>query len=261
MTVTDQTEPTAKKKASMLVRLWPVYLIAAVLVFALSQGWHEQLRLENIKANIAAIDTVIVKNLWLVVLVYMAVYAACTVFIIPASFLTIAGGAIFGLTFGLPLIGASATVTAATIGATILFVLAQTSLGAALRQLAGPFMAKMEAGFNAAPIQYLVSLRLAPVVPFSVANIAPALLGARLPQYVITTFFGIMPGTLAYSWVGASAAAVLRDPKVSTDDASAVIDSLVKNVGPALIALFVVSLLPIIYSRFIAKKPAAHPSV
>jgi len=177
--------------------------------FALSQGWHELLTLESIRENIGKVDEQIEANFLLVFVAFMLVYAACTAFMVPASFLTIAGGAIFGLTFGIPLFGALATVVGATLGASALFLAAKTSIGETLRGIAGPFMAKMEKEYNEAPILYLIILRLVPAVPFAVANIAPSLLGAKYRNYLPTTFFGIMPGTLAYSWIGASAAVPL----------------------------------------------------
>jgi len=245
----------AKKQQPILVRLWPIYLILAVLGFAISQGWHKQISdIQALRANILAVDAIIAQNIWIVLAAFVGLYIVCTVFIVPGGLLTIAGGALFGLTFGLPLLSTAATVFGATIGASILFLIAKTSLGSALRELAGPFVGKMEAEFNAQPNMYLLVLRLVPAVPFAVANIAPALLGARLPSYIVTTFFGILPGTIAYSWIGASAAAVLRDPSVSVSDTEAVLSSLASNVTPALIALFIVALIPILYKRFVQKR-------
>jgi len=244
--------------ASKLKGLWPFGLILVGFAVAYVNGWHEFLTLESIRANIGALDTQIAANFLLVFFAFMFIYAACTAFMVPASFLTIAGGAIFGLTFGVPLFGALATVFGATLGASILFLVAKTSLGETLRSIAGPFISKMEKEYNEAPILYLIILRLVPAVPFAVANIAPSLLGAKFRNYLPTTFFGIMPGTVAYSWIGASAAEVIRDPNVSLDNADAFIKSLGANVFPAFIALFVVSLIPIIYKRFFKKDTAAQ---
>lgn len=251
--------------ASKLKGLWPFALIVAVLAFAMSQGWHNLLTLESIQANIGWVDEQIAANFILVFLVYMLVYAACTAFMIPASFLTIAGGAIFGFAFsfnlfglsiGVPLYGALATVIGATLGACVLFLIAKTSLGKTLQKIAGPFVEKMEAEFNASPLSYMFTLRLMPLFPFSVVNIAPAILGAKFRDYLFTTFFGIIPGTFAYSWVGAGAAGVIRDPNISTADASAVISSLGANMFPALLFLGAVSLIPALIKKF-SKKNAA----
>jgi len=239
--MTDDTQPNTSL-ASKLKGLWPFALILIGLAFAVSQGWHELLTLESIRENIGWLDTQIAANFLIVFVSYMLIYAAATAFMVPASFLTIAGGASFGFTFSI----------------TLLDYAAKTSLGKALRGIAGPFVNKMEDEYNQSPILYLIVLRLVPAVPFAVANIAPSLLGAKFRNYVPTTFFGIMPGTLAYSWIGASAAGVIRDPNVSTDNASAFIGNLVGQAVPALVMLFLVSLIPVIYKRFFQKTPSAQ---
>ena len=255
---TPMTDDTKKPKTlgDHLKSFAPFIVLLAGLGFALSQGWHELLTLESIRANIGAVDAQIAANFLLVFLGFTLIYAACTAFMVPASFLTIAGGAIFGLTFGIPLYGALATVFGATLGASVLFLVAKTSLGETLRGIAGPFLAKMEKEYNEAPVLYLVILRLVPAVPFAVANIAPSLLGAKFRNYLPTTFFGIMPGTLAYSWIGASAAEIIRDPNVSLDSADAFIGGLIAKVAPAFVALFVVSLIPVAYKKFFKKTPS-----
>lgn len=265
----DMTEETKSKAstASKLKGLWPFALLLAGLAFAVSQGWHELLTLESVQANIGWVDSQIAANFLLVFVVYMLVYAAATAFMVPASFLTIAGGAIFGFAFsfnlfgasiGVPLFGAFATVIGATLGACILFTVAKTSLGETLRGIAGPFVEKMENEFSASPRSYMFTLRLMPLFPFAVVNIAPALMGAKFRDYLLTTFFGIIPGTFAYSWVGAGAAGVIRDPNISTADASAVISSLGANMFPALLFLGAVSLIPAIIKRFSGKDAAVQ---
>ncbi len=250
-----------KAKPNLIVRLLPFLIILAVLGLVFATGAHKSLSLESLRENIGWIDDKIATNLLLVVGIYMLIYAAATAFMVPGGILTIAGGALFGVTFGLPLISSAATVVGATFGASILFAVAKTSLGGTLREIAGPFLEKMEDEFNQSPFSYMFVLRLVPAVPFAIANIAPALLGAKYRDYLVTTLFGIIPGTLAYSWVGAGAAEFIRDQSVSLDDADAVIVSLLAKVGPALIALFLVSLIPLIYNRFIKKIPATQSAL
>ena len=64
-------------------------------------------------------------------------------------------------------------------------------------------MNKIEAGLRKNEVSYLLLMRLVPAIPFFLANIAPAFLGVGLRNYVLTTFFGIIPGTVVYSSVGA----------------------------------------------------------
>ncbi|MEL7491860.1 MAG: VTT domain-containing protein [Pseudomonadota bacterium] len=247
-----------EKKSPILVRLWPLYLIAGGLALVFSQGWHNYLSLEALRANIDTLDGLVRDQFLLIWGAYIAIYAFATMFMVPGGILTIAGGALFGLIFGLPLYGTTATVIGASIGASVLFIAARSSLGGVLRDIAGPFLSKMEAEFNDSPFSYMFVLRLVPAVPFAVANIAPGLLGAKYRDYIITTFFGIIPGTLAYSWVGAGAAELIRDKSVSLDDTQALIGALVSKVSPALIALFAVALIPLVYKKFFKKSGSAQ---
>ena len=234
---------TEKKSAPIWLRLWPVYLIAGGMALAFSQGWHQYLTLESLSENAVWLDSMVQENLVLVLAAYVAIYAAAVAFIIPGSALTIAGGFLFGLYIGTP-----ATIIAATFGASILFFAAKTSIGGILRQRAGPFLQKMEAGFNQNALSYMFALRLIPLFPFAVVNIAPALLGAKYRDYFITTFFGIIPGTLAYTWIGSA----IKETLLAGGDVN--ISTLAANFVPAFIALGVVALIPVAYQKLFGNK-------
>lgn len=234
------------KPNALWVRLWPVYVILIGLGLALSQGWHEYLTLDSLSANAVSLDAMVRENFWIVFALYILVYAAATTFMVPGSALTIAGGFLFGLVLGTP-----ATVIGATLGASILFFASKTSIGAVLRDVAGPFIEKMRAGFAENPVSYMFALRLIPIFPFAAVNIAPGLLGAKYSDYLLTTFFGIIPGTLAYSWIGAAVKGTLLEG--GTPD----ISSLAANFVPAFLALGLVSLLPVAYKKFFPRKVPA----
>jgi uncharacterized membrane protein YdjX (TVP38/TMEM64 family) len=130
---------------------------------------------------------------------YMLAYVAVVAFSIPgAVWLTLAGGFLFGLTAG-----AAMTVIAATLGATLIFLAARTALGGRLRAHAGSWIDRLEGQFKEGEVSFLLVMRLVPAVPFFVANLAPAFLGARLRTFVWTTLLGIVPGTLVYISIGA----------------------------------------------------------
>ena len=234
------------KPTALWVRLWPVYVILIGLGLALSQGWHEYLTLDSLSANAVSLEAMVRENFLIVFALYILVYAAATTFMVPGSALTIAGGFLFGLVLGTP-----ATVIGATIGASILFFASKTSVGAVLRDVAGPFIERMRAGFAENPVSYMFALRLIPVFPFAAVNIAPGLLGAKYRDYLLTTFFGIMPGTLAYTWIGAAVKGTLLEG--GTPD----IGSLAANFVPAFLALGLVSLLPVAYKKFFPRKVPA----
>jgi uncharacterized membrane protein YdjX (TVP38/TMEM64 family) len=100
-------------------------------------------------------------------------------------------------------------VLAATVGATILFLLARRVFGADALDRLGPRAAKLAAGLRRDAASYLLVLRLVPLFPFFLVNLVPAFCGVRLPVFVVTTLFGILPGTAVFSLAGAGLGEVL----------------------------------------------------
>jgi len=250
MVTNTMTDETPKKQKPILVRLWPIYIILAGLALAISQGWHTQLSPAALGENAVYLNNLVQENFWLVLFAFIGIYIAATAFMVPASALTIGGGFLFGVSVGAP-----ATVIGATIGACILFVAAKTSIGETLKSIAGPFIAKMEKGFNENALSYLFTLRMIPVVPFAVANIAPAILGAKFRDYFISTLFGIIPGTVAYSLIGSG----LRETLLAAGenpDVGALVAEAGKNFAPAFLALAAVAMIPVIYKKFFKKTAA-----
>jgi uncharacterized membrane protein YdjX (TVP38/TMEM64 family) len=134
---------------------------------------------------------------------YALVYAVCCVLFVPASILTLGAGALYGLGTGTAVVLAGAT-----LGATLSFLLAKSVLRKRIeRMTAGN--AKFQALDRAiskegARIVFLV--RLAPVFPFTYINYAFGLTGVRTLPYVVASFFGMIPGTFAYVYLGSAAA-------------------------------------------------------
>ena len=247
--MTDRT-PSEKPSKPIWIKLWPIYIILAGLALAVSQGWHTQLSPSALGENAVYLNNLVQENFLLVLLAFIVIYILATAFMVPASALTIGGGFLFGV-----YVGAPATVIGATIGACVLFVAAKSSIGEALKSIAGPFVGKMEAGFNESPLSYLFTLRLIPLFPFAVVNIAPAILGAKFRDYFISTALGIVPGTVAYTLIGAGLQKTLLEAAESgeTVDVGSLVGSAAANFAPAFFALAFVALIPAIYKKFFKK--------
>ena len=102
----------------------------------------------------------------------------------------------------------------ATLGATAIFLAARAGLGG-LAQRAGRFVGKLEAGFRADAFNYLLVLRLVPIFPFWLVNLVPALVGVRLPTYVLATFLGIIPGTFVFASLGNGLGSLVEEPDLA----------------------------------------------
>jgi uncharacterized membrane protein YdjX (TVP38/TMEM64 family) len=137
---------------------------------------------------------------------YVLAYVVCCVFLVPALALTLGAGAIFGFAAGTVVV-----IVGATLGATAAFVLARTVLRARVeRMTAGneKFRA-LDRAITAEGTKILWLVRLSGFPPFTWVNYAFGLTGVRLAPYVVITFFGIIPGTLAFTYAGAAGAAAL----------------------------------------------------
>ncbi len=89
------------------------------------------------------------------------------------------------------------------------FFAARSSLGAVLHERAGPWLKRVDAEVARGEISFLLVMRLIPVIPFFVANLAPAFVNVRLGNCIWTTFVGIAPATAVVSSVGAGLGEVL----------------------------------------------------
>ena len=176
----------------------------------------------------------------LAAITYVALYIIVVTFSLPGgAVMTVSGGFLFGT---LP--ATIYTVVAATIGATLLFLIARTSLGEALKAKAGPWLDRMQDGFNENAMSYLLVLRLIPLFPFWLVNLAPAFLGVQLRTYVIATLFGIVPGTFVFSLVGAGLGSVF-----DAGESFTLRGVLTAEIIGALVGLALLSLTPVIYKR------------
>jgi len=115
--------------------------------------------------------------------------------------LGIAGGLLFG-----PLLAVVCIVPGATVGAILLFLAARSALGGPLRRRAASLLDRVRPGLERDGFSYLLSLRLLPVVPFWLLNLAAALVGMRLAPFVAATAIGIIPGALLFATVAPGSA-------------------------------------------------------
>lgn len=119
--------------------------------------------------------------------------------------MTLLGGLLFGL-----LLGSFVVVVAATVWASVVFFAVKTALGDSLKTKAKGGIEKMRRGFERDVFNYLLLLRLIPIFPFFIINIAAGMFGVKFRDFFWATLLGIIPGSVVYVWVGTSFAYAIQ---------------------------------------------------
>lgn len=234
---------TQPPKSFSLKRMLPLLgiAVAAVLgaIFLKDYLSFEVLR-DNREALIAFRDA----NYLATALIFVAAYVVIVAFSLPgAAIASLTGGFLFGL-----VAGSFLNIGSATIGATAIFLAARYGLGEQLARKmdnAEGTIKRFKDGLREDEISYLFLMRLVPAVPFFVANLVPALVGVSLSRFVVTTFFGIIPGGIVYTWIGAGLGEVFA--RGETPNLGLIFEPYI--LGPIL-GLCALAVLPILLKRF-----------
>lgn len=177
----------------------PALLLALATALVLTDT-HTLLSLEAIQSRRADLAQQVAAHPLMAGVAFGALYTGAVALSLPvATVLTLLGGFLFGLVWGTLLV-----VTSATLGAILVFSVARGAFGEGLRRKAGALQDRFARPLAENPVGFLLFLRLVPVFPFFIVNIAPALLNVRLRTFAWTTALGILPGTAVYVNVGRS---------------------------------------------------------
>ncbi|MGB3553960.1 MAG: TVP38/TMEM64 family protein [Jannaschia sp.] len=236
--MTDRPMKTDPGAAKGPLRYLP---LAAILAVAVAGAFflRDYLSFDTLAANREALLAFRDANYALTGLAFVGAYILIVAFSLPgAAIATLTGGFLFGL---FP--GALFNAVAATIGATAIFLAAKYGLGdrlASRMDASGGAVKRIKDGIREDETSYLFIMRLVPAVPFFVANLIPAFVGVGLTKYVVTTFLGILPGSVVYTWVGAGLGEVFA--RGETPDLGIIFEPQI--IGPIL-GLAALALLPI----------------
>jgi uncharacterized membrane protein YdjX (TVP38/TMEM64 family) len=249
--------------SSLAYRLLIVAVIAVAAVVAYWVFGRGAISFETLVGHRMAVDDFVTGHGVLAVLAYIGIYAVAVSLSLPgAAFLTIAGGFLFGL-----VTGAAAAVIGATLGATVIFLVARSALGEPLLKRAGPRASQLAQGFRADAFNYLLFLRLVPAFPFFLVNLVPAFAGVKLSTFVAATALGIVPAALVYAFAGTGLDSVIAAQKASYDVCVAAGrgdchlafnagDVLTPELIGALIAFALLALVPVLVKRLRARSRA-----
>jgi uncharacterized membrane protein YdjX (TVP38/TMEM64 family) len=242
-------------------RYAPLAIVAILAALVPLTGLHRELSVETLFRHSAALDRFVAGHGPMAVAAFVALYVAVVSLSIPgAVYLTMAGGFLFG-----GVSGALASILGATLGATVLFLIARSAFGDALVRRAGARAGRLAEGFREDAFNYLLFLRLVPVFPFFVVNLVAAVAGVRLLPFVLATAIGIVPATTVFAFVGAGLDSVLAAQEaghracLAAGRADCRLDFslgsvLTPQVVAALVGLGLLALLPVAVRRWRARR-------
>jgi uncharacterized membrane protein YdjX (TVP38/TMEM64 family) len=222
-------------------KIVPLFLIIIATTIFFTMEWHRYISFDSLAQNSDFMQKWVLENNLLSVFIFIVAYMLITAMSIPgAVFITLLGGYLFGLVWG-----SLYVVFGATLGASLIFIAAKTAFTEVLRGRAAPFLKKLQTGFQENAFSYLLFLRLVPLFPFWLVNLAPAFLGVNFRTYFVATFFGIIPGTIVYVSVGNGMGVLIK--KGQTPNLGIIFEP---QILLPILGLAFLSLIPVLYKKY-----------
>ena len=185
---------------ALLRRFGPLALLVAALAAVWASGLTHDLSLHVLRTRREMLEAAVHTHPLLALGAYALVYVLVVALSLPAALvMTLTGGLLFGAW-----IGGLTAAASCTIGAAIIFLVCRTAIGDVLRRRAGSTVARIEAGVRRDAFSYVITLRLIPVMPFWLANLALGFVDIPLGVFTAATFIGILPVSVVYAGLGAN---------------------------------------------------------
>jgi uncharacterized membrane protein YdjX (TVP38/TMEM64 family) len=222
---------------------WLKILIALVFVGGIVAffvlGGQQYVTLETVKQNRDALLNFTEQHYALMALAAFLIYTASTALSLPGGLLlSLTTGLLFGRWAGTLII-----VCAATVGATLVFLAARYLFADAARKRMGGLAQKINEGFTQDAFNYMLFLRLVPLFPFWLVNLAPAFTNVKLRTYVLATAIGIIPGSFVFANLGRTLGQI--------DSLQGLLS---REVVGAFVLLGVFALIPVLIKKFRGKR-------
>ncbi len=208
-------------------------VIAAFITAFFAFDLQHYLTLDSLKAQQAGIDQYRQAHPLLAVALYAGLYIAVTALSLPgAAILTLAGGAVFGVLWGTLIVS-----FASSIGATLAFLAARFLFHDWVKSRFSARLQAIDEGVNRDGAFYLFTLRLVPVFPFFLINLAMGLTPIKVKTFYWVSQAGMLAGTLVY---------------VNAGTQLAKLDSLAGILSPALLGSFaLLGLFPLLAKKIV----------
>ena len=228
------------RRALVLVLLLGLPLAAVAVASLVGDGaW---LRPEALLARRDALLLAVEAEPVLAVAVFVAAYFVFSSTAMPfGPAMNLLAGYLFGLW-----IGAAAVLTAATSAAMLVFFLSRSTLGEGLLRRSSVLQSPLAAAIRRDAFGYVLAMRLVPMVPFFLVNVAAGAVGVKPRIFGIATLLGRIPATLIYVNLGREAGRITR-----------LEDMMSPGVAATLLGLAALALLPIAW-RHLRGRAAAE---
>lgn len=162
-------------------------IVAGVLWLALHRGQLDPVLIENAIRALGPWGPA----------AHVVLFALGTVLFVPGALFGLAGGVLFG-----PVWGSILNLAGATLGATAAFLVARYVAADWVREKAGARIERLIKGVEAEGWRFVALTRLVPLIPFNLLNCALGLTRIPIASYMLASLVCMVPGTLAYTWLG-----------------------------------------------------------
>lgn len=246
--LTALAETPGRRALRLGLRFGPALLVVLAVALILRSGWLGRLSLEGLRDSrhdlMAYVHAHPLQSLGL----YAAVYVATVALSLPTALvLTLTGGFLFG-----PWIGGAVASVSCTLGAAVVFLISRLTVGDAVEAKTGARVRAVAEEIKKDAFFYILTLRLIPVTPFWLTNVAAGLIAIPFWTFFLASLIGIFPVGLIYAGIGSGLEHLFASGRPLSLHALITPRMLLPLIG-----LAVLSVLPILYQRRRARRGEA----
>jgi uncharacterized membrane protein YdjX (TVP38/TMEM64 family) len=238
--LTGLAQTPARRRLRLALRFGPAVLVLALVAVLLRSGLLGRLSLGSLEAGHSALLAFVRAHPLQSLAAFVGVYVGTVALSLPtALILTLTGGFLFG-----PWLGGGAAAIGCTGGATIVFLISRLTVGDAVEARSSGRARALAEEIKQDAFFYLLTLRLIPVMPFWLTNVAAGLIAIPARVFASATLIGIVPVSLIYAGIGSGLGAMF-----DSGQAPSLHNLITPRMVLPLAGLAMLSVLPILYQR------------
>lgn len=238
--LTGLAQTPERRRLRLVLRFGPAALVLVAVAVLLRSGLLGRLSLEGLRQSRGDLLAMVQAHPVQSLLVYILVYVASVALSLPTALLmTLTGGLLFGTW-----LGGSAAAVGCTLGATIVFLISRLTVGDMVEAKTGARVRALAEEIKKDAFFYVLTLRLIPVMPFWLTNVAAGLIAIRTTTFAAATLMGIWPVAVIYAGVGSGLGSLFE-----SGSSFSLHTLITPRIALPLAGLAVLSVLPILYQR------------